>query len=329
MSAPIVSTRFRAVARRAASFALAGAAALCVAAAGMVPGAARAETLARFARDVSEDAAPPGPFAVLPDGKRVAVCVPSSEGILLLEGSRVVAHLPVPPGLGVDDLDARGNLLVSGAALPDGRLTIRLGVFDLERRALVMRIDSANPFLRMDPDSSTGWRAVAGTDLAGVFHPPTAASYPLWDRNAGIIPSSDQIGRAHAGIGFDGRDRWAPQPDGSVGRHRGGPTEVVLEAGHGAFVGGLSDGTLLMRREGCDAARDTELPEVIVLDAYRDGKAVGSVRLRARAHHVPANRTMFHGRLVRVSGDRIAWVYAGDDGFEIRSIDPRLAAGSD
>jgi hypothetical protein len=32
---------------------------------------------------------------------------------------------------------------------------------------------------------------------------------------------------------------------------------------------------------------------------------------------------------VRVSGDRIAWVYAGDDGFEIRSIDPRLATGSD
>jgi hypothetical protein len=312
-----------------AAFALA---LLCfLAASAGAPAPLRAETIARLAApDAAGEAAPPGPFALLPDGKRVAVQVPASAGILVLEGARVVAHLPLPHGLAVDDLDAKGDLLVSGAALSGGHLTIQIGVFDVARSELVIRVDSANPFLRMHPDSSRGWRAVAGNDRAGVFHPPTAASYPLWDREIGIVPSSEQMGRAHAGIGFEERDRWVPEPDGSVGRRHGGPTAVVLEAGHGTFVGGLDDDTLLMRRDGSDAAADATLPEVIVLDAYRGGEAIGSVRLRARAHHVPAERALFHGRPVRVTGGRVVWAYAGDEGLEIRAIEPRFTSpGSD
>lgn len=286
---------------------------------------AGATTVARLSVTAGPEGSPgelPGPFAVLPGGDRVVLHVPASDGLLVLRGTELLQHLPVPPGFQVADLDASRKLIVAGAPTPHGRITIELAIFDVESGRLLGRVESANPFLKIASDSTKGWRVVAGESLAGVFHPPTAASYPLWDRNAGIVPSTDQVGRALAGIGFDDDTRWVPNPDGSVGRREHGRTDTVLEAGHGVFVGGLSDGTVFMRPD--DGAKITNGRSVEVpLHAYRNGQAIGEVRLRvANARHgatrVPAEP------VVRVAGDRLYWMFLGDDFLEVRTVDPAV-----
>ena len=263
----------------------------------------------------------PGPFAVLPGGDQVVLHVPASKGLLLLQGSRIVRHIPLPSAFPVQSLDASSRFIVAGARPLAGRITIALRIFDPADGKLLARVESANPFLRMSADSSKGWRVVAGASRAGIFHPPTAATYPLWDLTDGVVASADQIGRAQAGIGFEGPNRWVPQPDGSVGRRDPGRTIPVLEAGHGAFIGGLSNGTVLVRGE--DSA------ESAVVLAFRNGQAIGEIRLRVAPPRAARDPHDMPGPLVQVHADRLYWTYLDRDLMEIRTIDPTVTLSGD
>jgi len=114
-----------------------------------------------------------------------------------------------------------------------------------------------------------------------------------------------------------------PQPDGSVDRRDHGRNETVLEAGHGRFLGGLSDGTVLVRPDD-GAPIVTGRSVQVAVRAYRHGEAVGEIHLRvADAHRGRGNR-LPPEPIVRVSGDRLYWMFLQDDYLEVRTIDPAV-----
>ncbi len=256
----------------------------------------------------------PGPFAVAPGGGEVVLQVPVAEGVFLLSGSDILHHFPVPSDAGVRDLALSSEMMVAGAAPPEGRVTVDLFVFDYPGRRSIDRLRSANPFLRTAADDP-GWHVSIGGKVVGVYHTESAATYPLWTRGRGIIPSTEQVGRAHAGIGF-GDTRWIPHRDGSVERWTRGRTTPVAPAGSGLFIGGFEDGTAAMLASGPEPG---ELPEKIRLTLYRDGEPTGDVVLPAVGPSARGDSRLLRGPAVCVQGDRFYWLYLGYDYVEIRS----------
>lgn len=256
----------------------------------------------------------PGPFAVTPDGQQAVLQVPVAEGFFVLSGTDILHHFQVPADAGVRDVTVTSRLLVAGATPQDDRVSVDLFVFDFPARRRLDRLQSANPFLHTS-NHDLAWRVAAGTELVGVFHTQTAATYPLWRRGQGLVPSSEQVGRARAGIGF-GDERWIPLPDGSVDRWTRGRTENVVPPGGAMFVGGFADGTAALLAPGSDPM---QLPEEIHLTLHRGGQPVGDVSLPAVSPSARGSRRLLTGSAVRIQGDRYYWLYLGYDYVEIRS----------
>lgn len=265
----------------------------------------------------------PGPFSVFPGGRQAVLYVPASRGLFVLEQQRIVHHLPLPSTFQVESLDSSDQLIVAGSRPQGTHVSVDLLVFDRGAGSTLARVESANPFLRVDAEQGRTWRVVAGKEQVGVFHPPTAATYPLWHRSDGLVPSQEQIGRARSGIGLHDGDRWVPHPDGSVERRVDGRTESALESDHGTFVGALDDGTVLMRVEE-SADEPSVLPRELVLHAFRDGNAVGKIRLRSRSSSAVGTGHRTVGPPVQLRGNLLYWLYLGHDYLEVRTIDPTV-----
>lgn len=283
-------------------------------------------SIARVAITVSADSGGtvrlPGPFAVLPGGNRVAVNVPESEGILLLEGDRILHHFPLPSksaGHRFDDLEASETLLVAGRSSYREAVHADLFVFDLSWGRMIQRIQSANPYLETNAENRAGWRVVVEGDRVGVFHPPSATTYPLWDRAEGVIAGSDQMVRATLGLGFGTSATWIPNPDGSVDRKLRGGAEPLVAPGEGKFVDGAGPGVVVLLVSGPADAPGKVLPREWVVHVLEGDHTISELRLDALSPAVDAKRLELTGRPVQVRDGRLFWEYLGPDYLEIRS----------
>lgn len=304
--------------------------------AALAPPAARAgevlrgETFARLSVTVDPDETGtivvPSPFTVIPGSRRVAVYVPESDGIFLLEGERIVHHFPAAPGEEPpDDLDATGDLLVAGRRSDDPYVTAELRIYDLRTGSKVTSFRSRNPNLRVPPEAAGLWRVVVGPEIAGVYHPDVGASFPLWTRAGGPVASSAQIEGASTGIGFGGRTKVVPFADGSVSVRHGTRTESFAGPDEGDYVDAVPGGGMLFLQPAVavpsDSDGDVLLPPeqpMRLLDA--DGRRT-DFRLRALDKGVKAARLVIRGRAVRVRGSRVYWIFLGTDFLEIRSAE--------
>ena len=271
----------------------------------------------------------PSPFAILPDGERVAICVPESDGIFLLKGPRILHHFSLPAGM--HDLTAAGDLLVAGRWLPEGSVTVELHVFDLTTHRPVEVVRSFNPHLRMAPGEEDYWRVVIEGGTVGVYHPPTGASYPLWSRDGGPIAGTDQMTKSRGGIGLGEGSAWVPLPDDSVALKVRGSSTPVLPAEGGAFLDGIGEEALLFLPPAesvrSDADGDFLLPlELAVARAGIDGTS-HEFRFVSMDPAVKTSRLVIRGRPVRVRGDRVYWIFLGYDYLEIRSLPVTVLQG--
>lgn len=197
------------------------------------------------------------PFTVLPDEKRAAIYVPDTGGILLVEGSDVRHHFPLPnvPADGsaaIDDLQSTEALLVGGKWTPTELITAELHIFDLQTGRLLAKVETRNPHLGGAASALAHflWRVVVDEDTVGVYDPRLGASVPLWVRGLGPVPSDQQMPRMRAGIGFGRVVSWIPTEDGKVAIRREGKTYpldvppglVFLDALPGSAVGEGSAG---------------------------------------------------------------------------------------
>lgn len=264
----------------------------------------------------------PGPFTVLPDGKRVAIDVPESDGILLVEGDRILHHFPLPANAaGIDGLAASSTLLVAGRRPRDGPTNVDLFVFDLQTGLFVERIESANPFLRAPAEGRDTWRIVVDGDRVGVFEPTTAATYPLWDRGTGFIVGSQQVVQSTAGLGFGDSAKWIPNPDGSVDRKVRGRSEPFASAGEGEFLGDFGEEGIVLLQSAGDPASPPTLPRELVVHALEGERAIAELRVEAVDPAVDSDRRLLSGRPAQVSATRLYWVYLGPDYLEVRAAD--------
>jgi hypothetical protein len=287
------------------------------------------ETFARVSVTVDPDGSGtilvPSPFAVVPETGRVAINVPEAEGILLLEKERILHHFPLPSGsTPVHDLAAAGRLLVAGRHAGEGLSTVDLQIFDLRTGLSIASVQSNNPHLRVDPGAGEQWRVVIDGTRVGVFHPPTAASYPLWIREEGVLPGPVQMARASAGIGFGSGAAWTPEPDGSVSARTRGATVTFADPGLGEFLDPVLDRAVLLGQPvatvRADADGETLLPHEIGVRLVDVAGKRTDFRLQTMAADVKARRLVIQGRPVRVVGDRIYWMYLGRDYLEIRTV---------
>jgi hypothetical protein len=256
-----------------------------------------------------------------------------SDGILLLESERILHHFPYQStSHAIHDLESTATLLVAGARL-EGRATVGLDVYDLETGRALERVTSANPHLRFHGEGEDLWRVLISGDEVGVYHPPTAASYPLWERPRGILPSPDQMSRAQGGLGFGREITWVPHQDGSISRKERGRTARVTDSFGGDFVDVVSDTTILLLQPAETVRSDANGEVLLSSDlAVRLVEASGThrdFRLRSLSPDVTATRLVIHGRSVRVRNGRLYWIYLGYDYLEIRTASvPALRAGS-
>jgi hypothetical protein len=292
-------------------------------------------TVARISVTVDPDGSGtiqvPSPFTVLPGTDRVALHVPEADGIFLLEGERILHHFPRAPGAPApQDLESAGDLLAAGAPLLDGRLTADLALYDLAARGLLDRVSSANPFLQVDFEMSDLWRVVVEDDVVGVYHPGAGATYPLWTRAARLIPSSDQMTRASAGIGFGGEVRLAPLADGTVTRHERARATPFATAADGEFLDPVpGDAALFLQPAAtvrADADGDFLLPHRIDVRLLTADGDRTDFSLQSIARKVRAKRVVIQGRPVRVRGDHVYWIFLGADYLEIRAANLREIA---
>lgn len=282
------------------------------------------EPVARVAitwQETDEGVRVPGPFAVLPGGRRVAVDVPEADGILLLEGDRIVHHFALPGDAGdFDAMEATDALLVAGRRMRGGTAFADLHVFDLQSGRAVQRVQSSNPFLE-PPVVGLGrdrWRIVIEGGLVGVFEPNTAATYPLWDRTDGVIAGASQMVQSTAGLGFGGSAVWIPNPDGSVSRKVRGRSELFAAAGAGEFIGGIGDSAVVLLA-GDDAADGPRtLPRELLVRVH-GAHTIRELRLAAVEEGADRERRLVPGLPVRLLGSRLYWCFLGADYLEIRS----------
>ena len=260
----------------------------------------------------------PGPFTVLPGGRRVAIDLPEANGILLLEGERIVHYFDLPGDASVwDDMAASPTLLTVGRRIRGGSVYVDLIVFDLRSGKSVQRVQSSNPYLQPPETGRDDWRIVLDGGHLGVFEPRMAATYPLWDRKAGVIAGGEQVVQSISGVGFDADARWIPAPDGSVNRKVRGHSEPFAAPGAGEFLGGLGDSAVvLLADDGADGPR--LLPRELVV-RVQDELTIRELRLPAVDEAVVEERRVLSGRPALLSGGRLFWCYLGPDYLEIRS----------
>jgi hypothetical protein len=267
----------------------------------------------------------PSPFAVLPGGERVAIYVPESNGIFLMEGERILHHLPVSPTMeSVHDLAASESLLVAGSRPSDGRNTARLEVFDVATGKRLVPVVTGNPHLRVAKRDAHLWRVVVRGSRVGVYQPALGATVPLWDRAAGFVTSEEQIRRMRAGVSLDRAPAWVPTSDGRISYKERGHTREVAGAEAGLFLDGFPNGDLLLL-EPTDVAdlpgeEGILLPPVLRLRHWHGETAITELRLSALDPRVHAERLIVHGRPVRERDGRIYWIAVGHDYLEIRSL---------
>ncbi|MFN8177419.1 MAG: hypothetical protein U0167_05800 [bacterium] len=269
----------------------------------------------------------PGPFAVLPGNRRVAVRVPESDGILLLEGDRIVHHFPLADSFDVDDLAASDSMLVAGRRPPEGAITVDLFLFDLLTGRMIQRIQSANPFLRAPATGRDLYRVVVEGSRVGVFDPTASASYPLWDRASGVVIGGDQMVQATSGLGFGASAVWIPNPDGSVDLKLPGHSKRLVDPGEGEFVGGAGRETIVLLSPSGAAEKERELPGELVVHVLEADRAIAELRLVAVSPAVDVERRVVTGRPVQVRDGRLYWLYLGPDFLEVRSTE--LPAGAE
>ncbi len=280
------------------------------------------ETVARVAITLAERdgaALVPGPFAVLPGGRRVALALAEADGILLLEGDRIVHHFPLPGDAHeFDDMAASPALLVAGRRMLGASAFVDLFVYDLQSGREVERVQSANPYLRPPADGRDRWRIVLEGTLLGAFDPSMAATYPLWDAKAGVIAGGEQVVRSTSGVGFDDAAVWVPNPDGSVNRKGRGVSEPFAAPGAGEFVGGLGDSVVVVLADDDPAAPERRLPRELVV-RVQEADTIRELRLPAVDGAVKEDVRIVPGRPVRMLGGRLYWCYLGPDYLEIRA----------
>jgi len=290
------------------------------------PPSVRGEAVARVSVTVNADGrgtvAVPGPFAVIPGSNRIAIHVPEAGGVFVLAGDSILHYFELPPGSVVHDIQATEGLLAVGWRIPPPRNdTVEIHVFDLGTGKRVERIRSANPYLRIGASEGEElWRVVLEGDTVGVYHPPAAASFPLWNRETGPVPGSEQMSQARAGIGFEGAI-WVPHPDGTVDRKVRGRTEPFSGLGEGEFIDGPTSTTavLLQPAPGDPPGGERELPDDLVVHVLEKDVAISTQRLSAvGADAVPARRIVA-GRPVRAVGGRLYWIHLGFDYVEVRA----------
>jgi hypothetical protein len=269
----------------------------------------------------------PSPFTVIPGTNRVALHVPESGGIFVLEGDRILHHFPFRPGVReIQDLAAAGDLLVAGRPSENGRFTAELFLFDLSTGHSLPPVSSANPRLRSDFQMLDLWRVVTDGTLAGVYAPAEGATFPLWSRGGGLIPSADQIVRAVSGIGFGEDPRPIPLPDGTVELRDRAKSTPLAGPEDGEFLDAAEDGTaaLLLRPAVAvrsDSDGDLLLPHELSVRVVRASGERVDLRLRSIDHGVVASRLVIHGRPVRAAGRHIYWLFLGADFLEIREAE--------
>lgn len=273
----------------------------------------------------------PSPFTVLPGSDRIAIHVPEADGIFVLEGERILHHLPRPPGAPEpQDLEAAAGLLAAGAPQVTERITADLALYDLAGGLLLDRVSSANPFLRVDFEMSDLWRVVVEDGTVGVYHPGAGATYPLWTRAGRLVPSSDQMTRASAGIGFGGEVKLAPLADGTVHLHRRAQETTFATADDGEFLDPAPGGSALFLQPAAAVRADSDgdllLPHEIDVRRLTAAGERADFSLDSIDHGVRAKRLVIHGRPVRVRGDRVYWIFLGADFLEIRAANLREIA---
>jgi hypothetical protein len=273
----------------------------------------------------------PSPFTPLAGGDRIAIHVPEAEGIFVLEGERILHHFPRPPGAPVPrDLGADRGLLAAGTPQVTDRITADLTMYDLATGRLLDRVTSANPYLEVDFEMDDLWRVVVEGESVGVYHPGAGATYPLWTREARLVPSSEQMTGASAGIGFGGEVRLAPLAGGAVELHRRAQTVEFAGPDDGEFLCPAPGEAALFLQPAAEVRADADgdflLPlEIAVRYLSADGRRA-DFSLESVDHHVSARRLVIRGRAVRVRGDRVYWIFLGPDFLEIRAADLRAIA---
>jgi hypothetical protein len=269
----------------------------------------------------------PSPFTVIPGTNRVALYVPESGGIFVLEDERILHHFPLAPGVDeIQDLCAAGQLLVAGFPSEGGRFTAELLPFDLATGRPLPPVSSANPHLRVDLETRDLWRVVTDGDLAGVYSPAEGATFPLWSRRDGLIPSSDQVVRAVSGIGFGEGPRAVALAGGTVQLRDRAKTTALAGPEDGDFLDAALDGTaaLLLRPAAtvrADADGDVLLPHELAVRVVRADGTRTDLRLASIDDNVMASRLVIRGRPVRAAGHRLHWLFLGADFLEIREAD--------
>ena len=290
----------------------------------------RGDVVARLSVTVTPDESGtlevPSPFAVAPDGRRVAIHVPESGGIFILEGRRILRHLPLPAGAGsLQDLHITESYLVVGRRPAEGRTTCELDLFDLATGELAQRVHSANPNLRCTGAGADLWRIVSGEGRVGVYHPGRGGSVPLWDRAKGLLLGADQMAGERSGIGLSGESAWVPNPDGSVSRKQRGRTRTVTGPEDGLFLAGSAAGDLFLLEPtdvvGPPGEGGVLLPPELRVRHWQDDSVITEIRLRASSSRTGAKRLVVRGRPVQVLGNRLFWLFVGFDFLEIRSME--------
>ena len=296
----------------------------------VVAGTTIAHLTITMAPDSSGVVRVPGPFVVLPGGVRVAVNVPEAEGILLLEGDRIVHHFPLAATTSnwpISEMAASDSLLVAGRRSRGQPITVDLFAFDLESGRLVQRIQSGNPYLEAPAEGRDLWRIVVEGSRVGVFHPPAASTYPLWDRVQGVIAGSEQMVQGTMGLGFGPNALWIPNPDGSVDRKLPGRAEPLVGTGEGEFVGSVGREIAVLLVSDVPASPESLLPREFVVHVLEEDRAISELRLDAMNPAIAVERVALAGRPMQVRDGRVYWLHVGAGYLEIRSTALPAPAG--
>ena len=297
-------------------------------AAGPGPPILEGETHARLSVTVDPDKSGtilvPSPFAIVPGSNRVVLHVPESGGIFLIEKERILHHFPLPDVAELDDIAAAETFFVAGRRFPSDLVAVELRAFDLLEGRPLASVESRNPQLRVDLEAEELWRVVIRGTRAGVFHPATGATVPLWDRETGPVPSADQIAGATAGLDWDADTKWIPAPDGSVSRSTRGRTVEIVAPGRGDFLDAISDRAVLLAQPAetvrADADGELLLSHELGVRVVEEGGVERDFRLRSMSADVRATRLVVRGRTVRVHDGTVYWIFLGTDYMEIRAV---------
>jgi len=274
----------------------------------------------------------PSPFAIVPDTHEIALCVPESDGVFLLRGRRILHHFPLVDSR-VHDLEATSELLVAGRRPEVGRVTVDLEVIDLVEKRSLQRVQSANPFLRVDGPGHEFWRVILSGNRVGVYHPAQGASYPLWIRNEGMVESADQLALASPGTSWGREIAWVPQADGSLSRWERGRTERVAVPDDGEFLDSISDDSVLLLAPSDTVRVDTDggflLARHVTIRFVKIGAPPREFRLETTAPDLVADRIVMRGRVARVRDGSLYWIFAGPDYLEVRTLSLAEVLGTD